>query len=115
MSKDCLFCRIVSGELKAERVAEGSHWVAIRDVNPQAPTHILVMPRDHVESLNDFDAAQTARVGELMLAVREVAEQQGLAEAGYRVVVNTNRDGGQTVPHLHLHLLGGRRMRWPPG
>ncbi|MFQ5679619.1 MAG: histidine triad nucleotide-binding protein [Gemmatimonadota bacterium] len=115
MSKDCLFCRIVRGELEADRVAEGSRWVAIRDVNPQAPIHVLVIPREHVESLNEMDSERAELAGELLLAAREVAEQEGLAEAGYRVVANTNRDGGQTVPHLHLHLLGGRSMRWPPG
>lgn len=115
MAEECLFCRIVRGELDSERVAEGSRWVAIRDISPQAPTHVLVVPREHIESLNEMDVSRTELAGHLLLAAREVAEQEGLAQGGYRVVANTNRDGGQTVPHLHLHVLGGRRMRWPPG
>lgn len=113
MSEDCLFCRIVRGELEAERVAEGSVWVAIRDINPQAPTHVLVIPREHVRSLNELSDRELAAT--LLLAAAEVAAQEDVADGGYRVVANTNDAGGQTVPHLHLHVLGGRGMRWPPG
>lgn len=113
MAEDCLFCKIAAGEMEADRVAEGSTWIAIRDINPQAPVHVLVLPREHVESLNDLESPKLA--GGLLLAARRVAEDEGLAAGGYRVVANTNRDGGQTVPHLHLHVLGGRPMRWPPG
>lgn len=111
----CLFCGIAKGERSAERVAEGEAWVAIRDIDPQAPTHVLVIPREHVENLDDLDPAHRALAGELLLAAREVARREGVADRGYRVVANTNAEGGQTVPHLHLHVLGGRSMRWPPG
>lgn len=112
---DCLFCGIVNGDLEAERVAEGEAWVAIRDIHPQAPTHVLVIPRKHVTNVDDLDEDLRELAGELLLASREVARREGIAEAGYRVVANVNREGGQTVPHLHLHVLGGRSMRWPPG
>lgn len=113
MSEHCLFCRIVRNELEAEPVAEGDGWVAIRDIQPQAPTHVLVLPREHVRSLDEL--ADRALAGTLLLAAAEVARLEGVAEAGYRVVANTNEAGGQTVPHFHLHVLGGRGMRWPPG
>lgn len=115
MSDECLFCSVVEGEMEADVVAEGEDWIAFRDVNPQAPTHVLVIPRQHVESLNELDEARRELGGELLLACREVAEREGLADDGYRVVTNTNREAGQSVFHLHLHVLGGRRMRWPPG
>lgn len=115
MSEDCLFCRIVHGELEAERVAEGSTWVAIRDINPQAPVHILVIPRTHVRALSELSDSDRELAGTLLLAAARMAAQEGLAADGYRVVANTNDAGGQTVPHLHLHVLGGRAMRWPPG
>lgn len=111
---DCLFCGIVKGDVEAERVAEGEVWVAIRDIHPQAPTHVLVIPRQHVTNVEELNDRREL-AGELLLAAREVARREGIAEAGYRVVANVNRDGGQTVPHLHLHVLGGRSMRWPPG
>lgn len=113
MSVDCIFCRIVSGEIPAGRVAENAQCIAFRDVNPQAPTHVLVIPRVHVASLNQVDNAQVA--GELLLMAAAVAKSEGLAERGYRVVLNTNADGGQTVYHLHAHVMGGRAMHWPPG
>jgi histidine triad (HIT) family protein len=113
MATSCLFCRIASGEIPANKVAESARCLAFRDINPQAPTHILVIPRVHVESLNQFDDPSLA--GELLAMARDVAAADGLAERGYRVVINTNADGGQTVFHLHLHVLGGRAMRWPPG
>lgn len=113
MTDDCLFCRITRGEIEAERVAEASAWVAIRDINPQAPTHVLVIPREHVPDLHSLSDRDLA--GTLLVATARIAEQEGLAEEGYRVVANTNEAGGQTVPHLHLHLLGGRSMGWPPG
>lgn len=115
MSEDCLFCRIASGEAEAEIVDEDERWVAFRDVNPQAPTHVLVIPREHVASVEELADDQRDLAGELLLAARDVARQEGLAEDGYRVVANTHREAGQSVFHLHLHVLGGRRMRWPPG
>lgn len=115
MPDDCLFCRIEAGEVESDVVAEGERWIAFRDVNPQAPAHLLVVPREHVASVDDLADDHRDLAGELMLAARDVARQEGLVEDGYRVVANTNREAGQSVFHLHLHVLGGRRMRWPPG
>jgi histidine triad (HIT) family protein len=110
---DCLFCKVASGEIPAAVVKRADGLIAFKDINPQAPTHLLVIPADHVATL---DAARDAGLlGRLLAFARDVAREAGLAERGYRVVVNTNADGGQTVFHLHLHLLGGRAMRWPPG
>ena len=113
MADDCLFCRIVRKEIPATIVAESADCIAFRDINPQAPTHVLVIPREHVASLNE--ATDAAAVGQLALFAAQVAKKEGIAERGYRTVFNTNADAGQTVFHLHLHLLGGRPMRWPPG
>lgn len=113
MADGCLFCRIVRGEIPATRVAENEHCVAFRDINPQAPTHVLVVPREHVASLNE--AKDPALVGRIALFAAEIARAEGIAEGGYRTVFNTNADAGQTVFHLHLHLLGGRHLGWPPG
>lgn len=114
MTTDCLFCRIVSGEIPATLIHENDHCIAFRDINPQAPTHVLVIPRRHVASL-DAAASEGALLGELLLTAAEVARQEKIDDGGYRVVLNTNSDGGQTVLHLHAHVLGGRAMRWPPG
>ena len=113
MADDCLFCRIVRREIPATVVFEDDHVVAFRDINPQAPTHVVVVPREHVASLND--AADAVLIGRLSLAAAKIARTEGVAESGYRTVVNTNRDAGQTVFHIHLHLLGGRHLTWPPG
>ena len=113
MAPDCLFCRIVKGEIPAKLVAQNEHCVAFRDINPQAPTHVVIIPRQHIPSLNE--AQDAATIGHLSLLAAEVARAEGLAERGYRTVVNTNADAGQTVFHIHLHLLGGRKMGWPPG
>jgi histidine triad (HIT) family protein len=113
MSESCLFCRIARGEIPSAKVAETEDAIAFRDIDPKAPTHILVIPRDHVPSL--ADASDPAMLGSLMSLAASVARSEGLDSAGYRVVVNTGRDGGQTVDHLHLHVLGGRHMTWPPG
>jgi histidine triad (HIT) family protein len=113
MNVSCLFCRIVRGEIPASRVAENEFAIAVRDINPQAPTHVLVIPRRHVASLADADDGE--ELGEVMLLAASVARQEGLEQLGYRVVVNTGDDGGQTVSHLHVHVLGGRAMSWPPG
>jgi len=110
---DCLFCRIVNGEVKAEVVYRTPTVIAIKDINPQAPVHVLVIPAQHVESLNE--AEDVALLGELLVAAREVARQQKVAARGYRVVLNTKAEAGQTVPHIHVHVLGGRAMHWPPG
>ena len=113
MADSCLFCRIVAGEIPAKLVAETPECVAFRDINPQAPTHVLVIPREHVPSLSE--ATDPALVGRLALLAADIARQEGIAEGGYRTVINTGPDAGQTVFHIHLHLLGGREMRWPPG
>jgi len=110
---DCLFCKIAAGEIPAEIVKRTDTFVAFRDINPQAPTHVLVIPTYHVASLND--ARDPQLIGNLVAFARDLARDLGLAERGYRVVMNTNPDGGQTVFHLHVHLLGGRVMKWPPG
>ena len=113
MANDCLFCRIVKKEIPATIVAENAHCVAFRDINPQAPTHVLVIPRQHVASLNE--AKDATMIGQMHMLATQIARTEGLAERGYRTVINTNADGGQTVFHIHLHLLGGRRFTWPPG
>jgi histidine triad (HIT) family protein len=110
---DCLFCKIASGEVPAKIVAQDQRFVAFHDVNPQAPTHVLVIPRTHVASLNDVRDGEL--LGGMLAYAREVARGVGLAERGYRVVINTNAEAGQTVFHLHAHVLGGRAMHWPPG
>ena len=113
MADQCLFCRIARKEIPATIVAENDSMVAFRDINPQAPVHILVIPREHVPSLNQ--ATDAAMIGELSLYAADLAKREGIAESGYRTVINTNRDAGQTVFHVHLHLLGGRSLGWPPG
>jgi len=113
LAPDCLFCKVASGQIPATVVQRADGMVAFKDINPQAPVHLLVIPAAHVASLND--ARDRDVLGSLLGFARDVARAQGLAERGYRVVVNTNADGGQTVFHLHLHLLGGRPMTWPPG
>lgn len=113
MAEQCLFCRIASGEIPAAMVTTNADCMAFRDINPMAPTHVLVIPRAHVESLDQVTDFST--VAAMAQMAQEVARAEGIAESGYRVVFNTNRHGGQTVPHLHLHVIGGRRMAWPPG
>lgn len=108
MAEKTLFTRIIEGEIPADLVYQDEHVVAIRDIRPAAPVHVLVIPRQPIPSLAHLAAAEVELAGRLLLAVRKVAEQEGLAERGYRVVINTGTEGGQTVPHLHLHLLGGR-------
>jgi len=113
MPEKCLFCRIVSGDIPADIVAEADDAIVFRDISPKAPSHLLVISRRHIDSLDDADDAE--ELGELLRLAAEVARDEGLADSGYRVVINTNDDGGQTVRHLHLHVLGGRQMTWPPG
>ena len=109
----CVFCKIAAGEIPATIVKRADGMMAFQDLNPQAPTHLLVIPTDHLASLNDVRDSQL--LGRLLGFARDLARDAGIAQRGYRVVVNTNPDGGQTVFHLHLHLLGGRPMTWPPG
>ncbi len=112
---DCLFCKILAGEIPAELVYESDTAVAFRDINPQAPTHVLVIPRKHIATINDIEEDDHALIGSLYAAAREIAAQEGMAEDGYRAVMNCNEGAGQSVFHLHLHVLGGRPMGWPPG
>ncbi|MGD2074202.1 MAG: histidine triad nucleotide-binding protein [Gammaproteobacteria bacterium] len=112
---DCLFCKMVSGEIEPDKVYEDEAVLAFRDIDPQAPTHVLVVPKEHVSTLNELDRDSAGLIGKMMLAATEVAKREGIAEPGYRTVLNCNEQGGQSVFHIHLHLLGGRRMRWPPG
>ncbi len=113
--QDCIFCRIVGGELPSSIVHEDDRALAFRDVNPQAPAHVLVVPRRHVQSVEHLTEEDQELAGHLFLVARNVAREEGLADGGYRVVANVGDQGGQTVDHLHLHVLGGRRMTWPPG
>ena len=112
---DCLFCRIIKRELPASIVFEDDRILAFNDINPQAPTHVLVLPKRHIPTLNDLDAADDSLVGEIVRRAAAIAAERGLAVGGYRTVFNTNRNAGQTVFHIHLHLVGGRHMGWPPG
>ena len=112
---DCLFCKIGSGQIPAKVVLQDDEVLAFDDINPQAPVHVLVIPKRHVVALTEAGAGDQALLGRLLEAAALVARKKGIAEAGYRVVANQGRDGGQTVFHLHLHVLGGRPMVWPPG
>lgn len=113
--KDCLFCKMVSREIKPDMVLETPSLIAFRDIHPQAPTHVLVVPRKHISTLNEVATPDAALVAEMLFASQKIAKQEGIAESGYRLVMNCNADGGQTVFHIHMHVLGGRRISWPPG
>lgn len=112
---DCLFCNIVQKHIPANIIYDDEAMIAFRDINPQAPVHLLVIPKQHVSTVNDLAAADEALVGRMVLTAQRLAQAEGIAESGYRLVMNCNSDGGQTVHHIHLHILGGRGMRWPPG
>ena len=112
---DCLFCRIIAGEIPADLVHQDESCIVIRDLNPQAPTHVLIIPREHMESLDDASHHDEPLLGHLLRVAARTANDEGLAEGGYRTVINTGAGAGQSVFHLHLHLLGGRPMHWPPG
>ena len=111
----CLFCNIVSGEIPADTVFENDSIIAFRDINPQAPVHILIIPKLHISTLNDLREDHAELMGELILTAKDLAKDEGIADAGYRTGFNCNKAGGQTVYHIHLHLLGGRDFSWPPG
>ena len=113
--ENCLFCKIIAGQIPASIVFQNDHVVAFKDITPRAPTHMLVVPRRHIATLNDLAPDDDALVGEMIRAAASLAKEQGLQERGYRTVFNCNADAGQTVFHIHLHLLGGRPMTWPPG
>lgn len=112
---DCLFCKMVAGEIKPAVVYENDHVLAFRDIRPRAPVHVLVIPKRHIPTLDDLSEEEAALASELLQAVRKVARSEGIAETGYRTVINCRGDSGQEVYHLHLHVLGGRPMSWPPG
>ncbi len=112
---ECLFCKIRDGEIPAETVYEDDDVLAFNDVNPQAPVHVLVIPKKHISTVNDIDADDADIIGKMVLAAKHIANERKIAADGYRLVVNCNQNAGQTVFHIHLHLLGGRRMSWPPG
>lgn len=112
---DCIFCKIVAGDIPAEKVFENDHVVGFRDLNPQAPTHVLVIPKRHIATINDLQDGDQALLGEMYLAAKQIAADEGLSERGYRTVMNCNEEAGQTVFHIHLHVIGGRAMTWPPG
>ncbi len=113
--ENCLFCRIIAGEINASIVHDGEHLVAFRDINAQAPLHVLIVPRRHIPTLNDLQPNDDQLVGSMFRTAAELATKHGYAERGYRTVFNTNADAGQTVFHIHLHLLAGRTLHWPPG
>ena len=112
---DCLFCKIVSGEMETRLVHEDELCVAFEDIAPQAPTHVLVVPREHIATLNEIESSKEALAGHLLSVARKVARQRGHGESGYRTVINCQEGAGQSVFHLHVHVLGGRRFAWPPG
>jgi len=113
--EDCIFCKIINKEIPASMVFEDEKMIAFNDINPQAPIHILLIPREHFSSLNEIPEEKKNILSHLLLKARQIAQEKGIAEKGYRIVLNTAKDSGQEVFHIHLHLLGGRRMHWPPG
>ncbi len=115
MSSDCLFCKILAGEIPADLVYESDTAVAFRDINPQAPLHVLVIPRKHISTINDIEKDDEAIVGSLYTVAKEIAAEAGVEDEGYRAVMNCNEGAGQSVFHIHLHVLGGRALGWPPG
>lgn len=115
MTSKCLFCGIANGDIPSTEVYSDEHVYAFRDISPAAPTHVLVIPRKHIARIDEAEADDEALLGKLMLAARSIARQEGLDEDGFRLVMNTGDGGGQTVYHIHLHVLGGRQMQWPPG
>jgi histidine triad (HIT) family protein len=115
MEQDCLFCRIVAGEIPSDIIYTDEHSIAFRDINAQAPVHVLIIPREHMESLDEATQKDEAMLGHLLRVAARVANEQGLSESGYRTVINTGEGAGQSVFHLHVHVLGGRAMIWPPG
>ncbi len=113
--EDCIFCKIINKEIPASIVFEDEKMIAFNDINPQAPIHILLIPREHFASLNDIPGEKKDILSHILLKARQIAQEKGIAEKGYRIVLNTEKDSGQEVFHIHFHLLGGRRMHWPPG
>jgi histidine triad (HIT) family protein len=111
----CLFCNIVNNNIPCDKLIENDSIIAFRDINPQAPTHILIIPKKHISTINDLKPDDSILIGELFLIAKELAQVENINNSGFRTVFNCNEDGGQTVFHIHLHLLGGRKLSWPPG
>ena len=112
---DCIFCKIISGDIPADIIYQNDDVLAFRDLNPQAPTHVLIIPKRHISTINDLQPEDAELVGKMYLAAKQIAKEEGIDEFGYRAVMNCNAGAGQTVFHIHLHVLGGRGMSWPPG
>lgn len=112
---DCLFCKIVAGEINTNKIFENDQVLAFEDINPQAPIHLLIIPKKHLSTVNHVSVDDQSTMGALFVAAQQIAQQKGFAEDGYRLVVNCNEHGGQTVFHIHMHLLAGRQLGWPPG
>ena len=112
---DCLFCKIVSGEIPCDKLYENDKLIAFRDIDPKAPTHILDIPKKHIRSINELDISDQNLAGEILLTAKEIAKIENIESSGYRTIFNTNSDGGQTVYHIHMHVMGGRQLHWPPG
>lgn len=115
MASDCIFCKIAAGELGTDFIYESDDVVAFRDLNPQAPSHILIIPKEHIEKISDLDESHNEIAGKLLLVAAKVAQKEGLTEEGFRLVFNNGKNAGQEVMHIHAHLLGGRKLNWPPG
>ena len=115
MEDDCLFCKIANKEISSDVVYEDDDIIAFNDIDPQAPVHIIFIPKKHIETLNDISISDSDLVGRIILAIKKIAFKKGISEDGYRIVANCNSNGGQEVFHVHFHLLGGRRCLWPPG
>ena len=115
MQESCVFCRIAAGTIPARIAYEDDETIAFYDTDPRAPVHVLVVPRQHIEGVNHLDKSDAQLAGQLVLAAKQVAQQLGVADSGYRLVINSGGDGGQPVDHIHLHIMGGRPMKWPPG
>jgi histidine triad (HIT) family protein len=112
---DCIFCKIVNGDIPADFIYQDESVLAFRDINPQAPTHILIIPKKHIERISDIDIEDADLVSKMVLAAKKIAQDESISESGFRLVFNNNKDAGQEVFHIHLHLLGGRKFSWPPG
>jgi len=112
---DCLFCKLLNGDIPADIVYENEEILAFRDISSQAPVHILIIPKKHISTLNDLEKVDDLVIGKMLRVAKDLAKSEGISESGYRTVFNCNSDGGQTVYHIHLHLLGGRQLNWPPG
>ena len=112
---DCVFCKIIDGDIPSEIIYEDEDVIAFDDLDPQAPIHFLVIPKKHIKSLEELDENDSHLIGKIFLAIRQIARKKGIAETGYRIVNNIGENGGQTVPHIHFHVLGDRSMQWPPG